>query len=145
MRQDATAEKTIVGVGEILWDIFPDAAKFGGAPANFACSTASLKTIPSEVYLLSAVGDDSFGQQAIQTLKNRGVCSNAIQHNNKATGQVNVTVDQHGIASYEFATDTAWDNLKWSDDLPVLAANADAVCWGTLGQRSQTSQNVIQK
>ena len=145
IRQDASIKKTIVGVGEILWDIFPDATKFGGAPANFACSTASLKTIPSQVYLLSAVGNDSLGQKAIQSLKNRGVCSNAIQQNNKATGQVNVTVDQHGIASYEFASDTAWDNLQWSDDLPELAANADAVCWGTLGQRSQASQNVIQK
>ncbi|MAI33769.1 MAG: carbohydrate kinase [Rhodopirellula sp.] len=145
MTQDTNVKKTIVGLGEILWDIFPDAAKFGGAPANFACSAAGLKTIPAEVYMLSAVGNDAFGQQAIQSLLSHNVCINAIQQNAKATGRVNVTIDQQGIASYEFAADTAWDNLKWSDDCARLAAKADAVCWGTLGQRSQASQNVIQK
>ena len=32
----------IVGLGEVLWDVYPDAAHFGGAPANFACHAASL-------------------------------------------------------------------------------------------------------
>ena len=102
MTQDTNVKKTIVGLGEILWDIFPDAAKFGGAPANFACSAAGLKTIPAEVYMLSAVGNDAFGQQAIQSLLSHNVCINAIQQNAKATGRVNVTIDQQGIASYEF-------------------------------------------
>ena len=68
-----------------------------------------------------------------------------VQQNSRATGQVNVTIDKHGSASYEFAADAAWDNLQWSADLVNLAANADAVCWGTLGQRSQASKNVIRK
>jgi fructokinase len=85
------------------------------------------------------------GNRAIQTIKDHGVRTDAVQQNSKATGQVKVTIDEHGSASYEFAADTAWDNLQWSDDLANLAANADVVCWGTLGQRSQASQNVIQK
>ncbi len=145
MTQDPTDKKTIVGLGEILWDIFPDAARFGGAPANFACSAAGLKSIPAEVYMLSAVGNDSLGNRAIQTIKEHGVRAETVQQNSKATGQVNVTIDKHGSASYEFAADVAWDNLQWSTDLANLAANADAICWGTLGQRSQASQNVIQK
>lgn len=145
MTQDATAIKTIIGLGEILWDIFPDATRFGGAPANFACSTAGLKTIPADVYMLSAVGKDSLGQQAIQALSDHDVRTDAIQQNANATGQVNVTLDKHGSASYEFAADAAWDNFSWSDDLADLAAKADAVCWGTLGQRCQTSQDVIKK
>ncbi len=32
---------TVVGLGETLWDVFPDAARFGGAPANFACLAAA--------------------------------------------------------------------------------------------------------
>ena len=145
MTQDGTAIKTIIGLGEILWDIFPDSAKFGGAPANFACSVAGLKTIPAEAYMLSAVGKDSLGQQAIQALSDHDVRTDAIQQHAKATGQVNVTLDEHGSASYEFAADAAWDNLSWSDSLADLAAKADAVCWGTLGQRCQPSQDVIQK
>jgi len=95
--------------------------------------------------MLSAVGSDSLGNRAIQTIKDHGVRVETVQQNSKPTGQVNVTIDQHGSASYEFAADVAWDNLQWSADLANLAANADAVCWGTLGQRSQASQNVIQK
>jgi len=145
MTQDPTVRKTIVGLGEILWDIFPDAARFGGAPANFACSAAGLKSIPADICMLSAVGSDSLGNQAIQTLKDHGVRPETVQQNSRATGQVNVTIDKHGSASYEFAADAAWDNLQWSADLVNLAANADAVCWGTLGQRSQASKNVIRK
>lgn len=145
MTQTHPVKKTIVGLGEILWDVFPDATKFGGAPANFACSAAGLKTIPAEVYMLSAVGSDSLGEQALRSLNDHLVCIDAIQQNAKATGQVNVTIDQHGCASYEFASDTAWDNLEWSEDWETLATATDAVCWGTLGQRSPASQKVIQK
>ena len=31
---------TVVGLGEVLWDVFPDGPRFGGAPANFACHAA---------------------------------------------------------------------------------------------------------
>ena len=32
----------IVGLGETLWDVFPDGAYLGGAPLNFSCSAAEL-------------------------------------------------------------------------------------------------------
>lgn len=145
MKQDQDAPKVIIGLGEILWDIFPDGAKFGGAPANFACSTAGLKSIPAEVFMLSAVGNDELGQKATEKLEAYGVEVDWLQQNDKMTGQVNVTIDDTGSASYEFATDTAWDNLSWSDDLVELAAKTDAVCWGTLGQRCQLSQRTIEE
>ena len=42
-----------------------------------------------------------------------------------------------------FSTDTAWDNLQWSDQLAEIAAHTDAVCFGTLGQRSDMSRSVV--
>ena len=30
----------ILSLGEVLWDLFPDGERFGGAPANFACHAA---------------------------------------------------------------------------------------------------------
>jgi fructokinase len=56
-----------------------------------------------------------------------------------------VTLDEAGRASFEIAIDTAWDNITWSDELQRLAARADAVCFGTLGQRSPTSRETIQR
>ena len=32
----------VCGLGEVLWDAFPDGEKFGGAPANFVCHCNSL-------------------------------------------------------------------------------------------------------
>ena len=36
-----TGKPVVVGLGEVLWDVFPDGPQFGGAPANFACSAAA--------------------------------------------------------------------------------------------------------
>jgi fructokinase len=56
-----------------------------------------------------------------------------------------VQLDDQGKASYEFLEDTAWDNLEWVDSLANLAPQADAVCFGTLGQRSARSRETIQR
>jgi hypothetical protein len=49
---------TIVGLGEVLWDLFPEGPRFGGAPANFAGHAARLG---AEAVMVSQVGDDELG------------------------------------------------------------------------------------
>ena len=133
----------IVGLGEILWDLFPDGPRFGGAPANFACHVAALG---GNSELVSAVGKDQFGQQALAELHKRRVGTCGVQrHEDRPTGIVTVSLDVDGHASYEFAADTAWDALSWSDDLARLAERTSAVCFGTLGQRSQSSGDTIRR
>ena len=133
----------IVGLGEVLWDLYPDAAHFGGAPANFASHAASLG---AEAWMVSAVGADDFGDRALAALRERGVhCDHLAQDPHHATGRVLVTLDAAGVASYEFAADTAWDHLVWTDGLAALAARCDAVCFGTLGQRSPDSRETIRR
>jgi len=135
---------TIVGLGEILWDMFPDGARFGGAPANFACSAAGLSQGHHTVCIASCVGDDDLGQQALAALHEHQVNTACVATSDKPTGQVLVTVDDQGKASYEFAADAAWDNFEWSVDLQRVANGADVVCFGSLGQRSEISRNTIQ-
>ncbi|QEG40608.1 Ribokinase [Roseimaritima ulvae] len=137
--------QTIVGLGEILWDVFPDGPRFGGAPANFSCSAASLAASSARVSMVSAVGDDSLGSRALQSLQDKHVDTTHVAVVQHPTGKVDVSLDEDGKASYEFASDTAWDNLPWHDDLLPLAARADAVCFGTLGQRSDCSRQTIQR
>ena len=138
-----SARPVIVGLGEALWDVYPDAAHFGGAPANFACHAASLG---AESWMVSAVGTDDFGDRALAALRQRGVaCDHVSRDAQHATGRVLVTLNAAGQASYEFAADTAWDHLAWSDDLAALAARCDAVCFGTLGQRSPVSRETIRR
>ncbi|MCS7468484.1 carbohydrate kinase [Stieleria sp. ICT_E10.1] len=133
----------VVGIGEILWDVFPDGPRFGGAPANFSCSTSELSRGAAGVLMVSAVGEDELGRKAIESLKRRGVDTSVLQVNQHATGKVDVQLDDDGKASYHFADDAAWDHLVWNDALGKVAATCDAVCFGTLGQRSETSRRTI--
>ncbi len=133
----------LVGIGEVLWDVYPDEAHFGGAPANFACHAASLG---AESWMVGAVGTDELGERAFEKLKERRVnCSHVTRDPRHATGRVLVSLNQAGQASYEFAADTAWDHLAWTDDLAALAGRCDAVCFGTLGQRSPESRDTIRR
>lgn len=136
---------TIVGIGEILWDVFPDGPRFGGAPSNFSCSAAELAQGAAEVFMVSAVGADDLGQRAIKSLQEHGVNTTCVQVAEQQTGQVLVELDPAGLATYRFAEDTAWDNLLWSDALHRRALDCDVVCFGTLGQRSDCSRGIIQK
>jgi fructokinase len=135
----------IVGLGEILWDVFPDGPRFGGAPANFACSVAELRSGAVDVHVVSAVGRDDLGSEALKLLQQRGVNASGVATLDRPTGTVLVELDAAGHASYTFAPDTAWDNIPWSDGLQHLAASADAVCFGTLGQRSEASRQTIER
>src|SRR5215213_10796887 len=136
---------TVVALGEILWDVFPDGPKFGGAPANFACTTAELAGDRMDVYIAGAVGNDDLGQMAIKLLKSHGVNTTCVSQVAHPTGQVNVTLDNAGKPTFEIAENTAWDNLAWSDELAHLAAQADAVCFGTLAQRNSISRATIRR
>lgn len=133
----------IVGLGEILWDVFPDGAKFGGAPANFASHAAALG---GDVRMVSGVGRDELGDAALQTLKKKQLSTDFIQQpENFPTGAVQISVDAAGRPTYEFGRDEAWDHLLWSDALAELARDTDAVCFGTLGQRGRISRQTIQR
>ena len=60
----------VVGMGEALWDVLPDGKKIGGAPANFAFH-AGQAGMDSRV--VSAVGKDALGEEALDTLEGKGL------------------------------------------------------------------------
>ena len=140
-----TGRTTVIGIGEILWDVFPDGPRFGGAPANFACSVAELARERIHVYTAGGVGADDLGGRAIEALHLHGVDTSCVAMVDRPTGQVLVELDAAGGASYAFAANAAWDNFAWSEELQKLAARADAVCFSTLGQRSGISRQTIQQ
>lgn len=131
----------IVAIGEILWDVFPDGPRFGGAPANFACHAAGLG---ARAAIVSAVGADDLGRAAVDELTDRAIDVVCVQTTpDRPTGTVLVTIDAFGKASYEFRRDVAWDHLHWNETLASLATRAAAVCFGTLAQRSPASSETI--
>jgi fructokinase len=133
----------VVGIGEVLWDVYADGAHLGGAPANFACSAVRRGV---ESWIVSAVGADDLGDRAVEQLRALGVHVDRIARDRaRPTGRVNVRLDEAKRPTFEIAVDTAWDHTPWSDDVQTLARRADAVCFGTLGQRSPESRRTIRR
>jgi fructokinase len=138
---DIGAPPFIVGIGEILWDILPDGRQLGGAPANFAFHARALGAAS---VIVSAVGDDSLGREILAELGTRGLDRSGIATVSSApTGTVTVALDAGGIPHYTIHEGVAWDVIPWTAGLGDIAARADAVCFGTLAQRSPVSRATI--
>lgn len=143
MHAAATTPPRIVAIGETLWDLLPDGAVWGGAPGNVACHAAGLGAAGT---IVSRVGRDDLGNRGLATLESLGVdCRHMQRDEARPTGTVAVSLSPAGDARYEFAADVAWDHLAWEPALAALAADAAAVCFGTLGQRVEVSRRTIRR
>lgn len=133
----------IVSLGEVLWDLLPAGEQFGGAPANLACH-AALQNV--DVTMVSVVGDDRHGREATEILSGYGIDVSLIQIASDApTGTVEVRLDDNGQPTFTIHEGSAWDQLAWNEALASRLTKADAVCFGTLGQRNQVSQTTIRR
>ncbi|HPO15723.1 MAG TPA: carbohydrate kinase [Candidatus Hydrogenedentes bacterium] len=132
---------SVVGLGEVLWDLLPDGKLLGGAPANFAYHA---KGLGAEAFVVSAVGPDDLGGEILSQLDRSGLETRYIhQDAEHPTGRVTVTLDAAGTPSYVIHTDVAWDFIPQSPALLDLAERTDATCFGTLCQRSPISQHTV--
>jgi fructokinase len=134
-------KRIVVGLGELLWDLLPAGKQLGGAPANFAYITSLLgdEGIPA-----SRLGEDGLGAEAIHRLGQLGLSTEFIQKDAQhPTGTVIVEVDSTGQPRFEITESVAWDFLAWTPLWQTLATRADAVCFGSLAQRSETSRATI--
>lgn len=129
----------VVGLGEALWDCFPEGKKIGGAPANFAYH-ASQFGFPAMA--VSAIGNDELGQLTEENFKGKGLQA-MLPHTDYPTGTVQVTLDEAGVPSYEIKEDVAWDHIPFTPELQQLAKGCRAVCFGSLAQRSEESRATI--
>jgi fructokinase len=137
----STPRPVVVGLGELLWDLFPRGKQLGGAPANFAYITALLG---DRGIVASRVGDDRLGQEALWHLKSSGLDVSRIQRDPvHPTGTVKVEVDTKGQPDYHFTENVAWDFMEFSEDWIALARSTHAVCFGSLAQRNSISRAAI--
>ncbi|MGZ0708733.1 carbohydrate kinase family protein [Coraliomargarita sp. W4R53] len=132
----------IVGLGELLWDVFPARKRLGGAPANFAYHCHQFGAC---AYPVSALGADALGQAARRNLTGKGIDVSFVQETSAwPTSEVLVTLSEHGKPAYEIIENVAWDHLALTPDLLQLAATVDAVCFGVLSQRCEETRKTIQ-
>ena len=136
-------QNTIVGLGEILWDILPSGKTLGGAPANFAYHAQKLG---GSSVIVSCVGNDELGRQIISSLENMDMTSKYLSVDKAhPTGVVSANINNEGEPSYLIQEEVAWDYIPDTPLLRDLAFKTDAVCFGTVAQRSPVSRMTIQK
>ena len=129
----------IVGLGEILWDVFPERKILGGAPANFAYH---ISQFGFNGYAVSAIGKDLLGKEILDSLEQKGL-NHLIESTDFPTGEVKVTVDNWGVPQYEICEGVAWDNIPFTPALANLAKETQVVCFGSLAQRNEVSRATI--
>ena len=135
----------VVGIGEVLFDCFEDRKYLGGAPANLAVHADQLfRRVGGRGMIASRVGKDPLGQQLVAEIASRGMSLGHLQIDSQLpTGSVRVSLDSEDQPQYEIMPDTAWDNLEFTSSWQKLARRCDAVCFGTLAQRSLRSRHTI--
>lgn len=129
-----------MGLGEILWDMLPAGTFLGGAPANFAFHANQLG---ARGLVVSAVGSDELGTKLFAELGQLNVPTDGLRRTIHPTGTVTVTTIA-GQPTYIIHTDVAWDHIPFDAGLQAIAQQADAVCFGSLAQRSPQSRSTIQ-
>jgi putative fructokinase len=129
----------IVGLGEILWDVFPERKILGGAPANFAYH---ISQFGFNGYAVSAIGKDLLGKEILDSLEQKGL-NHLIESTDFPTGEVKVSVDNWGVPQYKICEGVAWDNIPFTPALASLAKETQVVCFGSLAQRNEVSRATI--
>jgi fructokinase len=131
----------VVGIGEVLWDLLPSGKQFGGAPANFAYHAHALG---AESHVVSCVGKDVLGGEIVDRLAALNLSRQYIAVDEAhPTGTVSVALDGQGKPTYTIHEGVAWDFIPSSAELLDLAGRTDAVCFGSLAQRSDVSRRTI--
>ena len=131
----------IVCFGEVLWDIFPTHKKIGGAPLNVAIR---LKSFKNDVAIISAVGNDDLAKPILQTINNLEINSEAVSVlDDYTTGEVTVTLNEKGAATYKIVHPKAWDKIPFTKAATELVKQAHAFVFGSLITRDEISKYTL--
>ena len=131
----------VIGIGELLFDVFPTGKKLGGAPVNFAYHVQQLGL---ESLAVSAIGKDPLGDEIMTLLEQKDI-KGYVPRVDAPTGTVQVSLDAEGVPTFTIMEDVAWDLIPFSEELGKEASRCSAICFGSLAQRSATSHETISR
>ena len=135
--------KKVVAFGEVVWDILPNGKVLGGTPANlvFRCNSFN-----EQGYLLSRVGDDDLGNEALDNLRELNISDENVQIDGEfPTGTVHITFEDNYEPRYIVTPDVAFDHIEFSAEALKLVRNADCLFYGLLPQRFGISKNTLRE
>ena len=132
----------IAAFGEILFDIYANSKNLGGAPLNFIYH---INKLTGSGKIISRVGKDELGKEAISFLTSKGLLTDAIQIDNEhETGAANITLDEKGIPTFIIEQNRAYDFININEDTAVeILKEIDCLYFGTLAQRNEVSRKSL--
>jgi fructokinase len=139
------ARGQIAVVGEVLWDVFPESARLGGAPLNFAVHANRLGCRP---IFISALGEDEPGDRAANEIAALGLQLDLVSRSAKyATGTAVISTDVHGQISYRIPRPAAYDDVTLtSTELQAIVALAPRwIYYGTLFASTASGMATLQQ
>lgn len=128
----------VLSFGEIVWDVYPDAAYIGGAPLNFA---AHLARHGDDVWLASAVGDDEWDDRSLAALRAFGIHPDFVARVGAPTGTCRVTLDAEGVPTFSLADPAAYDAI----DTARITGSFDLLYFGTLALRREPNRAALSR
>lgn len=127
--------------GETLWDMLPSGKQAGGAPMNVAYHLQKLGKSPA---IISRVGSDELGQQLLQTLQDKNVCTAYVQvDDSKKTSVVTATAKNALEMAYTIVEDVAWDYIEVNTHNKRLVQQSEYFIYGSLAARNKTSLQTL--
>jgi len=133
----------ILCFGEVLWDIFPEGSRAGGAPFNVAYNVHKMGI---DVQVISKTGNDELGEKLREQIDNWGISTQLIQiDKNYPTGTVIAKIDERNEATYEIINDVAWDHIEYFSEYNELVSNAEAFVFGSLSSRNEKTRKTLLK
>ena len=124
--------------GEILWDVFGNVKHIGGATLNIA---AHFSLHGGDAGILSALGDDVLGRDAIKVVNELGIDSSLVKMlEGIPTGESIVTLNSDGVPSYKITENVAYDYIKTDS---VSPSADDLLYFGTLSLRCEHNRKTL--
>lgn len=131
----------VISFGEVLFDVFGEEKKIGGAPLNLALRTASYGF---PVAMISAVGNDEDGKVILDYTKENALeTTGIIVSPQYETGIVQVSLNERGSATYEIRFPSAWDFISVDEKIIDTVKEADVFFYGSLACRNEVSQKTL--
>ncbi|HCE56914.1 MAG TPA: hypothetical protein DER09_03710, partial [Prolixibacteraceae bacterium] len=121
----------------------PDGKILGGTPSNlvFRCNSFN-----EQGFLLSRVGDDELGREALKRLGELQISDENVQIDQEfATGTVHITFDENHDPQFLVTPDVAFDHIEFSAEALKLSRDADCLFYGLLPQRFGLSKNTLRE
>jgi fructokinase len=140
--KDFNSLKKITAIGEIIFDVYLDIKKLGGAPLNFIYH---IHKLTNNGAFISRVGDDAAGNEAISFLQNNNIPVDLIQIDREnETGAAYANLDENKIPHWDIPSDQAYDFISIPPEEEQIIESTSCFYFGSLAQRMERSRITIQ-